>query len=427
MKMLLAFAGSRGDAQPGVLIGRELAGRGHDVTVAVSPNLVGFAERHGVSAVPFGLDSDELLRAQRDDARFRHINPLRRVQAVVDLQRRGFGEAAADLLALAEDSDVLVTGMACEEVAAEVARHHAIPLAAVHFFPIRPSRSVPVLPVDRARHLPAEFNRLGWHALTMARARALAPEIAAFRRAAAASATPGRIAGREVPAYTAIQAYDAALFPGLADELPGLPFTGFPVPSDSDVRRPDLVDELSEWLRVGPAPVYVGFGSMPITDPVATESMVREAGRRLGRRVLLAGSMFRHRIGDGLAVVDQVDHGVVLPLCAVAVHHGGAGTTAAALRAGVPSVICSVQADQPYWGRQIEALGLGATTSFAGLTANRLERLLIRATEPEVVAWAAAFGAGFRDDGVARAVDVIESITPDRVVREVPARIGGVL
>lgn len=113
-------------------------------------------------------------------------------------------------------------------------------------------------------------------------------------------------------------------------------------------------------------------------------------------------------------------------------HHGGAGTTAAALRAGVPSVICAVQADQPYWGRQIEALGLGATAPFAGLTANRLERLLIRATEPEVVAWAAAFGAGFRDDGVRRAADVIESITRDESitedsgVREVPTMIGGV-
>ncbi|OJF78722.1 hypothetical protein NS14008_05185 [Nocardia seriolae] len=422
--MLLAFAGSRGDAQPGVLLGRELAGRGHDVTVAVSPNLVEFAARYGVSAVPFGLDSGELLRAQRDDARFRHPNPVRRVQAVVDLQRRGFGEAARDLLSLAGDSVVLVTGMACEEVAAEVARHHAIPLAAMHFFPIQPNRTVPVVPTDWARYLPAELNRLGWRALAKARAWALAPEIAAFRRAA----TPGGDAdsGRS---YTAIQAYDPALFPGLEDELREPLFTGFPVPADES---PAIGAELSEWLCAGPAPIYAGFGSMPVTDPVAIESMVREVGRRLGRRVLLVGSMFRPRIGDGLAVVDQVDHPSVLPLCAVAVHHGGAGTTAAALRAGVPSVICAVQADQPYWGRQIEALGLGATAPFAGLTANRLERLLIRATEPEVVAWAAAFGAGFRDDGVRRAADVIESITRDESitedsgVREVPTMIGGV-
>ncbi|MVU75738.1 glycosyltransferase [Nocardia sp. ET3-3] len=430
MKVLLAFAGSRGDAQPGMLLGRELAERGHDVTVAVSPNLVEFTERHGVSTVPFGVDSDELLRAQRDDRRFRHPNPVQRVRAVVDLQRRGFAEAALDLLNLAEDSEVLVSGMACEEIAAEVACQQDIPLAAMHFFPIRPSAAVPVVPAAWARRLPPTLNRLGWQALTRARAAALASEITAFRTVGSAPecSSPCEIHGdgrfTEDPAsYVAIQAYDPNLFPGLAEEIGPVPFTGFPVVTDAGA---GIGGELGEWLIAGPAPVYAGFGSMPVADPIAIESMVREVGRRLGLRVLLVGKMFRERISPDLAVVDQVDHRAVLPLCAAAVHHGGAGTTAAALRAGVPSVICSVQADQPYWGRQIEALGLGATAPFAGLTANRLERLLIRATAPEITLRAAAYGARFRDDGVRRAADVIESITPDRVVREVPTEIGGV-
>ncbi|MFF0636064.1 glycosyltransferase [Nocardia sp. NPDC004151] len=461
MKVLLAFAGSRGDAQPGVLLGSELLRRGHDVTVAVSPNLVEFAERHGVPALGFGLDSDELLRAQRDDRRFRHPNPVRRAQAVLDLQRRGFAEAAGDLRALAGDSDALVTGMACEEAAAEVARHHRIPITALHFFPIEPNRAVPVIPAAWGRHLPGPLNRLGWQALTVARSWALEPERAAFRRAAArdsdsrtssahaggfeARARPedrapgsGRAGsipplvdrgGGRTPAYTAIQAYDPALFPGLADELRDVPFTGFPVPADdgagrraaerpgpgtSAVEEPGsgLGAELLEWLIAGPAPVYAGFGSMPVAEPVAVESLVREVGRRLGRRILLVGPMFRGRIGDELAVVDQVDHRAVLPLCDAAVHHGGAGTTAAVLRAGVPSVICSVQADQSYWGRQVEALGLGATAPFSGITANRLERSLIRATRPEVRLRAAAYGARFRDDGVARAADAVEALLP---------------
>ncbi|MFE3023729.1 glycosyltransferase [Nocardia tengchongensis] len=441
-KILLAFAGSRGDAQPGVLLGRELLGRGHDVTVAVSPNLVEFAARHGVPAVPFGLDSDELLRAQRDDQRFRQLNPVQRLRAVLDLQRRGFGESARDLLAVARGHDIVVTGMACEEVAVEVARHHDIPVAAVHFFPIRPNRSVPVVSAGLGRHIPGPLNRLGWRALTAARARALAPEVAALPWATTAA---GRVGVPGVQGYTAIQAYDPELFPGLANDLPGAVFTGFPVPVDDGVpaiargaaaprdgseRASGLDAELAEWLIAGPAPVYAGFGSMPVADPVAVEAMVREAGRRLGLRVLLVGPMFRGRIGAELAVVDQVDHRAVLPLCAVAVHHGGAGTTAAALRAGVPSVICSVQADQPYWGRQVESLGLGATAPFAGLTANRLERLLIRATEPGVRMRAAAYGARFRDDGVRRAADVVESLAPDTAARDAAelsaATIGGV-
>ncbi|MFF2557601.1 glycosyltransferase [Nocardia sp. NPDC058058] len=444
MKVLLAFAGSRGDAQPGALLGRELAARGHRVTVAVSPNLVEFVSGHGVSAVPIGVDSSELLRAQQRDERFSSWSPVARVRAVVDLQRRGFAEAARDLLAIAGDADVLVTGMACEELAAEVARSRGIPLAAMHFFPIRPNRSVPVVPASWASRLPGSAHRLGWQALTKARAWALAREIAALRadlshaaRLAAAGrtdrpATDDRPAARghsaaglgDTPdflSYTAIQAYDVELFPGLAEELGDAPVTGFPVvPGRSPAAETSAVDSpeplsplLARWLRAGEPPVYAGFGSMPVADPDSVRQLVREVGRRANRRVLLTGSMFEPELTPELAVLPQVDHRAVLPRCAVAIHHGGAGTTAAALRAGVPSVICSVQADQPFWGRQLTALGLGATLPFTELSADRLEQALIRATEPTVQLRASAYGLRFRDDGVARAADVIESLSTE--------------
>ncbi|MCU1645084.1 MAG: hypothetical protein JWN03_5359 [Nocardia sp.] len=403
MKVLLAFAGSRGDAQPGVLLGRELANRGHRVTVAVSPNLVEFAASHGVSAEPFGLDSAELLRAQHTDHRFADWNPIERVHALLDLQRRGFAEAARDLLEIASDTDLLVTGMACEEVAAEVARQRGLPLAAMHFFPILPNRAVPVVPAAWGRRLPGVINLLGWRALTRTRAWALAPEITALRRG---EADPKPLV------RTAVQAYDVELFPGLDVELAGAPITGFPVVPDVSGASALPDGELAQWLRAGDAPVYAGFGSMHMTDPREVERMVRDVCRRQGKRLLLAGGMFRADISSEVAVVAQLDHRAVLPLCAVAIHHGGAGTTAAALRAGVPSVICSVQADQPFWGRQLETLGLGATLLFAELTADRLEQLLIRATDPAVMLRASAYGMRFRDDGVARAATAVESLAP---------------
>ncbi|WP_067569799.1 glycosyltransferase [Nocardia acidivorans] len=415
MKVLLAFAGSRGDAQPGALLGRELAARGHRVTVAVSPNLVEFAAGYGVSAVPCGVDTGELLRAQQLDRRFASWNPVQRMRALVDLQRRGFAEAARDLRALAGDAEVLVTGMACEELAAEIARSRGIPLAAMHFFPIRPNRSVPVVPAPWGRRVPDAMNRLGWRTLTKVRAWSLAREIAALEGELRDDSRAD--SGAEFPARTAIQAYDIELFPGLAEELAGAPVTGFPVVpgADADDRTSHIPADavprlLAEWLRAGDAPVYAGFGSMPVADPVAVERLVREVCRSQGRRVLLTGSMFPAEISPRAAVLPQVDHRAVLPRCAVAIHHGGAGTTAAALRAGVPSVICSVQADQPFWGRQLETLGLGATLPFAQLTADRLERALIRATEPTVMLRASAYGLRFHDDGVARAADVIESL-----------------
>lgn len=412
MRALLAFTGSRGDAQPGILLARALIARGHEVTLALAPNLVGFATGHGVPAVPFGCDSAALLRAQRADSRFGSRDPRARWRALLDLQRRGVPESLADLRELVPGHDVVVAGMAGEEAAAVVAREGGVPLAAVHFFPIQPNAVVPVVPARWAERVPGVVHRWGWSALARARAAALAPVLPAG----------------EPAARMRIQAYDPALFPGLRDELSG-PFTGFPVdvdgcltaaPDSAQSRR--VADEpagyrelgLRQWLATGSAPIYVGFGSMDVGDPAEFVAMVRAVCARRGRRLLLASGWadITPGIDAEVAIVEHVDHAEVLPRCVAVVHHGGAGTTAAALRAGVPQVICSVQADQPYWGQALQRLGLAATAPAGALTGPRLDTLLDRISTLDVRRRAAAYAAGFTTDGVERAADAVEALAP---------------
>lgn len=412
MRALLAFTGSRGDAQPGILLARALIARGHEVTLALAPNLVGFAVSHGVPAVPFGCDSAALLRAQRADSRFGSRDPRARWRALLDLQRRGVPESLSDLRELVPGHDVVVAGMAGEEAAAVVAREAGVPLAAVHFFPIQPNTVVPVVPARWAERVPGVVHRWGWSALARARAAALAPVLPAG----------------EPAARIRIQAYNPALFPGLRDELSG-PFTGFPVDVDGFLTAaPDsaqsrsVADEpadyrelgLRQWLAAGSAPIYVGFGSMDVGDPAEFVAMVRAVCARRGRRLLLASGWadITPGIDAEVAIVEHVDHAEVLPRCVAAVHHGGAGTTAAALRAGVPQVICSVQADQPYWGQALQRLGLAATVPAGALTGPRLDTLLDRISTPEVRRRAAAYAAGFATDGVERAADAVETLAP---------------
>ncbi|WP_336082221.1 glycosyltransferase [Nocardia sp. SSK8] len=395
MRALLAFTGSRGDAQPGILLAHALRERGHEVTLALAPNLVPFAEAHGVPAVPYGYDSAALLLAQRTDTRFGSRDPLARFRAMIDLQRRGVPEMVRDLRALVPGHDVVVAGMAGEEAAAATARAHGLPFAALHFFPIQPSAAVPVVPAAWARRLPGAVHRLGWTLLTGLRAAALAPILP---RAEAPTAT------------VRIQAYDPDLFPGLRAELPG-PFTGFPTDRDGLLRPPPDPD-LDAWLAAGSAPVYVGFGSMDVGDPHAFAAMLREVCARRGRRLLLVSgwSPLTPAIDETVAVVTHVDHAAVLPRCVAAVHHGGAGTTAAALRAGVPQVICSVQADQPYWGAALRHLGLAATVPAKDLTGDRLADLLDRVADPETILRAAAYAGEFTGDGVDRAADAVAAL-----------------
>ncbi|GGK34631.1 glycosyltransferase GtfA [Nocardia camponoti] len=324
---------------------------------------------------------------------------------MLDLQRRGVAEGARDLLALAPGHHVLVTGMAGEEAAETVARRVGLPLAAVHFFPIHPSRSVSVIAAPWGDRVPRGLNRRVWRGLRWARDAALKKPLAEFG-----------IVKHELPHRLSIQAYDIDLFPGLAAELPDFhPVTGFPVDRDGLFGSP-VDPELLAWLDAGPAPIYVGFGSMAVDDPAALVAMVRAICARRGRRLLLASGWagIDTELSADVAIVEQVNHAVVFPRCVAAVHHGGAGTTAAALRAGIPQVICSVQADQPYWGHALTKRGLAATMPSTKLAENTLTAALDQIADPDVVAHAAAYAHHFTDDGVARAADQVESIAPLR-------------
>ncbi|MFE1593433.1 glycosyltransferase [Nocardia sp. NPDC058705] len=460
MRALLAFTGSRGDAQPGILLARALRERGHDVTLALAPNLVAFARDHGVGAVPFGLDTGDLLEAQRTDHRFASRDPRARLRALFELQRRGVPEQLEDLRVLAPGHDLVVAGMAGEEVAESVARAHGLPFAAVHFFPIQPNSAVPVVPMRWADRLPGFVHRWGWSVLARARAAALAPVLPTGHQPTRAVTASSMTRSGTAPdaATTRIQAYDPRLFPGVRREVPG-PFTGFltdvdgfltgaprsasyePAVTSAGTRDhgaalfPDSIDSpsttgasdslarsatppqpsatpLESWLDTGTAPIYVGFGSMDVGDPAAFVAMLREACARRGRRLLLASgwATIDPEFDTAVAIVGQVDHARVLPRCVAAVHHGGAGTTAAALRAGVPQVICSVQADQPYWGQALQRLGLAATIPAERLTGARLDALLDQVAQPDVVLRAATYATNVATDGVERAVDAIEAL-----------------
>ncbi|MFF0488516.1 glycosyltransferase [Nocardia sp. NPDC004068] len=229
----------------------------------------------------------------------------------------------------------------------------------------------------------------------------------------AESASAGDDYGSE-GARIAIQAYDERLFGGLSAEWgEDRPFVGFLVPKAA---AGQVDKELSAWLAAGDAPVYAGFGSMPVGEVDATLELMRNACRRVGRRLLyVSGSRgVEPRLTEELAVVRGVDHAAVLPRCAVAIHHGGAGTTAAALRAGIPSVVCSFLADQPYWGQRVRVLGVGVAVPFSRLTEARLVRMLDLALSESVTRRAATFATGFRADGVERAADAVEALESGR-------------
>ena len=177
--------------------------------------------------------------------------------------------------------------------------------------------------------------------------------------------------------------------------------------------------ELKAFLEAGDPPVYIGFGSMAGRNPEQLARLAIEALAASGQRGLLVtgwGGLRTGSVPDSVFVLDSAPHNWLFPRMAAVVHHGGAGTTAEGLRAGVPTVIVPFVLDQPFWGARVKALGLGPDPiPQKHLTADRLASAIRTAvTDPDIKRRANACGAAIRfQDGVGNAVKVVRQYFGD--------------
>jgi sterol 3beta-glucosyltransferase len=224
-------------------------------------------------------------------------------------------------------------------------------------------------------------------------------------------ATDRKRHGRPVPM---LYAYSPHVLPLPADWSGPLAVTGYWFLDGEGGWRPPA--ELETFLAAGPPPVYVGFGSMISADPERVTETVTEALRRCGRRGVLAagwGGLARPAHSETVFHLDEVPHGWLFPWVAAVVHHGGAGTTAAGLRAGKPTVVCPYAFDQPFWGRVVHHLGVGPRpVPQSKLTAERLAAAIGEAVSDGAMRRRAEeLGGKIRgEDGVARAVERISDL-----------------
>ncbi len=364
MKVVLAASGTRGDVEPCAAVGLELLRRGHEVRMAVPPNLVGFVESAGLAAVGYGTDSQEGVNAAADYVHrvFELQNPINVLRAGKELFVEGWAQMSRTLTSLADGADLLVTGQPYHGVVANVAEYYDIPVAALHYFPICVNGrltlpSIP-LPTPVVRSTMRAVWWLYW-GITKDVDDAQRRELRLPKTAAPAAK---RMAERQ---SLEIQAYDEACFPGLAAEWnERRPFVGaltMELPTDAD-------GEVASWIAAGTPPIYFGFGSMPVESPTATLGMISEACAELGERALVCAGWTDYTDVlhyEHVKVVSAANHAAIFPVCRAVVHHGGAGTTAAGLRAGVPTLILWVLADQPLWGAAIKRLKVGTARRFS--------------------------------------------------------------
>jgi UDP:flavonoid glycosyltransferase YjiC (YdhE family) len=425
MKFVLAFYGTRGDVEPGVAVGRELLRRGHDVQMAVPPDLIGFAESAGLAAVGYGRDTQAWLEVTRNFwARF--FRNFWKVREVIELFResrepgtQSWAEMSTTLTSLAEKADLLLTGLSYQELAANVAEYQGIPLATLHWLPIRVNgHVVPFLPPPLIRSAMKVYEWLVWRGVKKV-------EDAQRRELGLPKSTgpaPRRIAER---GSLEIQAYDEVCFPGLTAEWTkrarrealNRPFVGtltMELPTAAD-------DEVASWIAAGTPPIFFGFGSIPVESPADAIAMIGAACAQLGERALVGAgwsdfSNVPHF--DHVKVVGTMNYAAIFPACRALVHHGGAGTTAAGLRAGVPTLILWMADVQFIWGAALKRLKVGTARRFSTTNEKSLVADLRRILAPQYVARAREIGARMNKptESVAGAADRVEDFARLRPV-----------
>jgi UDP:flavonoid glycosyltransferase YjiC (YdhE family) len=384
----LACYGTRGEIEPCAAVGRELLRRGHDVRMAVPPDLVDFVEGAGLAAVAYGPESlsfydEDLLRNFWTDflRTFWTIRgPIRMVRKVWEPLTQRWGEMSTTLKSLADGADLLLTAVILQEAAANVAEYYDIPLAALHHFPMRANgQLVSNLPSPLTRFVMRVNDWLFWR-MTKQVDDAQRAELGLPK---STSPSPRRVAER---GSLEIQTYDEICFPGLAAEWAKCngrrPFVGaltMELPTDAD-------DEVVSWIAAGTPPICFAFGSVPVESPAETIEMVSAACARLGERGLVCAgwsdvSDVPHF--DHVKVVGAVNYAAIFPTCRAVVHHGGSGTTAASLRAGIPTLILWATSDQPYWGAQVKRLKVGTARRSALSTRESLVADLRRILTPQ--------------------------------------------
>ena len=349
MRVLVVACGTRGDVQPALALALALIKAGHTAVLACPSGLAWLAEAHGCPFLPVGDDYGPLME------RYVHKQNVRNTLFFLGFLRRQAEVHFRDLGPALEESDLVVSYFANFGVrtAAEGLGKPCLTLAT--FPQMLPSDEYPPVTVNR-QNLPGFLNRLLWAGTRAANSTAFVRMINRER---------GRLGLDTIRSFwdyslgrKVLLAADPTLGPAPRSASgPDVFQCGFlPLPVEGG-----LDPVLEAFLLAGPPPVFWGFGSMPGQGRDLTEKVIREF-TGVGVRMIVQSGPSDSPPGEicpGVVKVGDVPHALLLPRTSAAIHHGGAGTTAAAAMAGIPQVIVPHLMDQFYWARRVHELGLG--------------------------------------------------------------------
>jgi sterol 3beta-glucosyltransferase len=422
MNITILTVGTRGDVQPYIALAHGLEQAGHRVTLATGTNFESFVRENRVNYAPMRADYYELMDSPEGRA-MKSGNPARAMQTmrttVFPLIRRLLDDAWE----AAREADMVIYHPKAL-AGAHIAEKRNIPCLTAMAVPLMRATAAFPAPGVTTRSLGGTLNRLTYAAIGMAAApfggiiQSWREEVLGLPRKS--TVVKGfNMYGHPLPA---LYAYSRHVIPVPPDWDDTVHVTGYWFLDGDKSWQPPA--DLAAFLDAGAPPVYVGFGSMINDDPARLTQTVIDALQKSGQRGVIAtgwGGLRESDLPSNIFRLKEAPHDWLFPRMAAVVHHGGAGTVAAGLRAGKPTVVVPFMVDQPFWGQRVYELGVGTKPiPQKHLTADTLaDAIRVAATDGTMAARAADLGAKIRaEDGVGNAVQVVNRYT---TVREAEA------
>ncbi|MFH8253714.1 glycosyltransferase [Streptomyces roseolus] len=402
-------AGSRGDVAPYTGLGAGLVRAGHEVTLAAHAVFEPLVAGSGVRFRPLPVDP----RAELHSARGRRLHDARtgagKLVRLASMARGAVDEMTAALVDVAREGEVLLVGGALGPLGYAIAEGLSVPALGLHLQPLHPTAEFPA-PVLGARSLGAVGNRLSGRVVMASVELMFHDAVRSLPRRHGLASPGGRSRARR--ARQVLHGYSELVVPRPRDWPAGLEVAGYWWPHETG----RLPRALEDFLAAGPPPVFVGLGSATVPDPERVSGEIVAALRAAKvRGVVQKGWAGLAARGDDVLTVDEVPHSLLFPRTAAVVHHAGAGTTGAVLRAGVPTVPVPVQFDAAFWASRLTALGAApGAVPLRRLTAGTLAAALRAATRDASYSVRARALADrlAAEDGVAPVLAALARLTP---------------
>ncbi|MFC7450890.1 glycosyltransferase [Rhodococcus daqingensis] len=425
--LIIHAIGSLGDVAPPILLGRELRLRGHQVRVIAGERYAPLVADAGLEHRPLGIDFEELVPV-----------PSWQVwsdgKGLAHTMRDGWRRLRPALETMLSETDAACIGAQAilsstlAAVGYHIGESHRIPYASLQMQPWEPTREFPHSMAFSGGWSGGWSggltNRLGYTLVDQVLWQLTRSAVNRWRTTSLGLdplpwyGPANRARRQQIPVLCAFSPHVVTPPDDWGSHVHVTGYWFAEGPTDWEP-TPGLVD----FLGAGPPPVYVGFGSWQPEDEARVHALACSALRGAGVRGVLQGRSLEtsdpHRYGTDMFVVGRIPHEWLFPQTAAVVHHGGAGTTGAGLRAGVPNVVCPFQVDQLFWGTRVAALGAGPRPlPVTHLRADVLGSAISTAVrDPGMRAAAAMLGERLRAErGIERACDVIEDCVRHPVI-----------